>query len=61
MPQQANVKSLRKSERNEQLIADRKTGMTYKTLGGKYGISITRAMQICWKYHKGPKAKERTC
>jgi Mor family transcriptional regulator len=36
-----------KQERNEQIKKDRQEGMTFVQLAAKYGISKTRARNIC--------------
>ncbi len=36
----------RKTERNKEIVALRKTGVTYKEIAKKYGISVTRVIQI---------------
>ena len=40
---------LAKTERNSAIVAWRKTGMTYREIGERYGISTNRARQIVIK------------
>lgn len=39
-----------KTERNEQIVADRKAGMTYKAIADKHGISQGRVSQIAHQF-----------